>query len=98
MLLRRVAEFLVGPRRIGPIVVSGVYVAEDPDAALVPLVNLRQVRPEGIRVQQADRYRELAFRSDAADIGWAVSKFRQLRILLRHGLDQRKLLVRVFAR
>src|SRR5580704_4470744 len=97
MLLRCVAEFLVGPRRIGPIVVSGVYVAEDSDAAFIPLVNLRQVRSEGIGVQQADGYCELALRSDAVDIGGAVSECRQLRILLRHGLDQRKLFVRVFA-
>lgn len=74
-----------------------MHVAEDSDAALVPFVKLRQVRSEGIGVQQADHYRELAFRSDAADIGGTVSELSQLRTLLRHGLDQRELLVRVFA-
>src|SRR5580700_5183096 len=98
MFFRGIAERLAGSRRIRPLVVTGVSITKDPDAAFIPFVDLGKVAAQRIGVQQAQHHREFPLTRNAVHIFGRVCQRREIRVLFSNGPDQVELFLRVRSR
>jgi len=68
VLFRLIAHLVLGPRRIRPVIMTGLREPRNSHATLVPFIQLPQVGAEMVGLQHTDYHREFTLRGDASHL------------------------------